>query len=40
VLGGSGQFEAASGRVVSTFLLSDTGDLTDSHLAVVFVPER
>lgn len=36
VTGGEGQFEGASGRITSNFFLSDTGDLTDNQLGVVF----
>ena len=36
--GGAGAFRGASGRIVSNFLISDTGDLTDHHLGLVFVP--
>lgn len=35
--GGSGQFEGATGRITSNFLLSDTGELTDHQLGLVFV---
>lgn len=37
VVGGEGQFEHASGRIASTFLLSDTGELTDNHFGLLFV---
>lgn len=36
--GGEGQFEGASGRIASNFVLSDTGELTDNHLGLVFLP--
>jgi hypothetical protein len=36
--GGAGRFEGATGRIVSNFLLSDTGDLTDNQLGVLFLP--
>jgi hypothetical protein len=36
--GGAGAFEGATGRIVSNFLLSETGDLTDNHLGVLFLP--
>ena len=36
--GGAGAFEGASGRIVSNFLISDTGDLTDNQLGVLFLP--
>jgi len=35
--GGAGIFAGATGRIVSNFLLSDTGDLTDHHLGVLFL---
>ncbi len=38
--GGAGSFEGARGRIVSNFLLSDTGDLTDHQLGVLFLPDR
>jgi hypothetical protein len=37
VTGGEGQFDGASGRITSSFFLSDTGDLTENQLGVVFV---
>ncbi len=37
--GGAGSFEGATGRIVSNFLLSDTGDLTDHQLGVLFLPD-
>lgn len=43
IAGGDGQFEGASGRITSTFFVSDTGDLTENQLGVVFVsstPQR
>ncbi len=36
--GSAGAFEGASGRIVSNFLLSDTGDLTDNQFGVLFLP--
>lgn len=36
VTGGSGQFVAASGQVTSNFFLSDTGELTENQLGVIF----
>jgi hypothetical protein len=36
VTGGDGAFAGARGRVTSNVLLSDTGDLTESQLGVVF----
>ena len=35
--GGVGAFRGASGRIVSNFLVSDTGDLTDHQLGLIFV---
>lgn len=35
--GGAGVFADSSGRVVSNFLLSDTGEITDHQVAVVFL---
>ncbi len=35
--GGAGAFAGATGRIVSNFLLSDTGDLTDHQLGVLFL---
>jgi hypothetical protein len=37
--GGSGSFEGATGRIVSNFLLAETGELTDRELGVLFIPE-
>ena len=37
--GGAGTFAGATGRIVSNFLLSDTGELTDHHLGVLFLAE-
>lgn len=34
---GEGQFEHASGRITSNFVLSDTGEVTDNHLGLIFV---
>lgn len=36
--GGAGAFERATGRIVSNFLLSETGDLTDHQLGLLFLP--
>jgi hypothetical protein len=36
IVGGDGQFEGASGRITSNFLVSDTGDLTENQLGVIF----
>jgi hypothetical protein len=35
--GGIGQFANASGRITSNFFLSDTGELTDHQLGLVFI---
>ena len=35
--GGDGSLAGATGRISSSFLVSDTGELTDRHLAVLFV---
>lgn len=35
--GGQGQFEDAKGRITSNFFVSDTGELTDNHLGLIFV---
>jgi hypothetical protein len=35
--GGTGQFEGARGRINSNFFLSDTLDLTDNQLGVIFI---
>jgi len=37
--GGAGAFLGATGRIVSNFLLSDTGDLTDHQLVVLFLAD-
>lgn len=36
--GGSGRLATASGRITSSFLVSDTGDLTDHQLGLIFIP--
>jgi hypothetical protein len=36
--GGAGAFAAATGRIVSNFLVSETGELTDHELGVLFIP--
>jgi hypothetical protein len=38
--GAAGAFESATGRIVSNFLLSETGDLTNNQLGVLFLPVR
>jgi hypothetical protein len=40
VLGGEGQFDPAYGRIISTVLVSDTGEITDYHLGLIFAEER
>jgi len=35
--GGAGAFAAATGRIVSNFLVSETGELTDHELGVLFI---
>jgi hypothetical protein len=37
--GGEGQFAGASGLIVSNFIVSDGGEITDHQLGVVFVQE-
>lgn len=37
--GGSGVFDAARGRIVSNLLVSESGEITDHQLGVVFLPE-
>jgi hypothetical protein len=37
VEGGEGQFEGASGRITSNFFVSDTGEMTDNQLGVIFI---
>jgi hypothetical protein len=39
VEGGNGQFERAEGLITSNFLISDTGEVTDNHLGLIFVHE-
>jgi len=39
IVEGEGQFARARGRITSSLLLSDTGDLTDTHLGVVFLAD-
>lgn len=36
VAGDEGQFEGANGRITSNFFLSDTGELTENQLGVMF----
>ena len=35
--GGEGQFAGATGLIASTFVISDTGEVTDHHLGVINV---
>jgi hypothetical protein len=35
--GGDGRFVGAQGLITSNFFVSDTGDVTDNHLGVIFV---
>ena len=35
--GGEGQFDGVRGRITSNFFVSDTGELTDNHLGLIFV---
>ena len=37
VMGGEGTFDGARGLITSNFLLSDTGELTENQLGVMFV---
>ena len=37
VVAGTGRLDGASGWITSNYLLSDTGDLTDTHLGLLFV---
>jgi len=39
VEGGNGQFARAEGLITSNFLVSDTGEVTDNHLGLIFVHE-
>jgi len=38
--GGTGQFEGAQGRITSNLILSDTLELTDNQLGVIFVNDN
>lgn len=40
VLGGTGQFEGASGRLTCNFVVSDTGEFTDAQLGMVFLADE
>ena len=35
--GGEGQFEGASGLITSNFFLTDSGEVTDYHMGVIFL---
>ncbi len=37
VTSGEGQFERAEGRVSSNFFVSDTGEVTDNQIGVIFI---
>jgi hypothetical protein len=37
VVGGQGRFARAEGRITSNFLLSSTGEITDTQVGVIFV---
>ncbi len=37
VTGGTGRLATATGWIASNFLVSDTGDLTDNHLGLLFL---
>lgn len=37
VEGGEGQFDGAQGLITSNFTISDTGEVTDHHMGVIFV---
>src|SRR5438093_2104411 len=39
VEGGEGQFAGAEGFITSSFLVSDTGEVTDNQLGLIFVHE-
>lgn len=36
--GGEGQFAGATGLITSNFFIGSTGEVTDHHLGVIFVP--
>jgi hypothetical protein len=36
--GGEGQFKGAQGLITSNFTMSNTGEVTDHHFGVIFVP--
>jgi hypothetical protein len=37
---GEGQFAGACGRIASAFVLSDSGELTDNHLGLLFLAQE
>lgn len=37
IVGGTGRLASATGWITSNFLLSDSGDLTDNHLGLLFL---
>ena len=37
VVGGKGQFAGATGQITSNFVVSDTGELTDNQLGMLFL---
>src|SRR5713101_4258576 len=39
VEGGEGQFASASGFITSSFTISDSGERTDFHCGLIFLPE-
>ena len=40
VEGGAGQFAGAEGLITSNFFVSDTGEVTENHLGLIFVHDR
>jgi hypothetical protein len=40
VEGGEGQFAGAEGFITSNFLVSDTGEVTDNQLGLIFIHDR
>ena len=40
VIGGEGQFAGSVGLITSNFLISDTGDVTENHLGLIFVRDE
>lgn len=38
--GGAGELASAAGRITSSFLVSDTGELTEHQVGLVFLAER